>query len=126
LDQDSWKTIELDYLRDPLISLLQDKSLYIHRFHGIFNEFLDETHAQNMEVSVDRMRELLERFSHSPKDYFHKDPEEVEIDLEKMVNHMDQLGISPNRNQLLSSLMFVQENTSLLFLLGCIKEKLGI
>jgi hypothetical protein len=67
LNQDTCKIVQLDFLRDQIISLQQHKSLDINEYYCLVLIFLDGARFSNMEVSVDQIRFLLDLLPYTCK-----------------------------------------------------------
>jgi hypothetical protein len=132
LNEESWKTIECDFLRDPLISLLADKSLDINDYYHLVLIFIQQARSNNMElVSVDQICFLLDLVSMACKthvgqgDTSQEEIKQFKLGLESF-KKLHQIN-PPNRAQLFDDLIFlrsVQKNTSLNNLLLLIQMRL--
>ena len=132
MNEQTWETTECDFLRDPLISLLADKSLDINDYFHLVLIFIQQARSNNMEqVSVDQIRFLLDLVSMACKthvgqgDTSQEEIKKFKLELESF-KKFHQIN-PPNHDQLLDDLMClmsVQKNSSLTNLLVHIQMRL--
>jgi hypothetical protein len=131
LNQGTWNTILFEFLRDPLNSLLQEKSIDTNLFHQIVKNFLDEARSKKMEISVDQMRVLLKKLADACNtDFQEHTKQEIETYGEDLTvfNRINQQENPLNLEQLfedLSSYISSQDNSGLIHLLSDIQKKVS-